>query len=122
MTTRTEGRSTWAPLQSVSWLAKQKGVREALERKKKKREGKNIRKKRSSRERERKKERKREKFNERRERNIIFFFFFFLGSCYIAQSFLVVHCSKKLKNFRYGTTTATCFLSISGAKNNNIAI
>ena len=56
----------------MSWLAKQKGVREALEREKI-REGKNIRKKRIQ---EREKERKREKFNERRERNIIIFFFF----------------------------------------------
>ena len=56
MTTRTEGRSTWAPLQSVSWLVKQKGVREALERKKKKRRKKHKKEEKFEREREKEKE------------------------------------------------------------------
>ena len=34
---------------------------------------------------------------------------------------MAVHYSKKLKNFSYGTTITACFLSIGGAKNNNIA-
>ena len=35
---------------------------------------------------------------------------------------MVMHNSKKLKNFSYGTITAACYLGIGGAKNSNIAI
>ena len=76
-------------------------MREALEEK--------IEERREARERERERERKRKKFNERREKfNKILLFF--LTSCYSAHLFIDVHCSKKLKKFRYASTAATCIL------------
>ena len=53
-------------------------------------------------------------FNERRERSLIYIYI--LASYSNAQLFMAVHYSKKLKNFSYDTTTASCFLGIGGAK------
>ena len=91
-----------------------------MAREKKKNEEKR-RKKRSHREREREREKEKRKcfFNERRERSLIKKK---LASCGSAWPLMVVHCSKKLKNFTYGTTIVACILNISGSKNSNIAI
>ena len=79
----------------------------------KKNEKEKGKKKRSQRERKRK---KRENiFLLGEEREFIFYFFYFLASRYSAQPF-------KLKKFSYSTIATACILSISGAKNSNIAI
>ena len=80
-------------------------MRETLE---KKNEKEKIEERREATERERKKE-KEKKFNKRREGNLIKYFFF-LASCYSAHLFIDVHCSKKLKKFRYISTVAACIL------------
>ena len=57
-------------------------------------------------------------FNESRERSLryIYRYIYILDSYSSAQLFMAVHYSKKLKNFSYDTTTASCFLGIGGAK------
>ena len=55
-------------------------------------------------------EREKKKFNERRERFNKIYIYFFLTSCYSAHLFIDVHCSKKLKKFRYISTVAACIL------------
>ena len=87
-------------------------MKEALERKKNEKEKK---KKGEAGERGRKKMRK-YFFNERRERSLIYIYIYILASYSSAQLFMAVHYSKKLKNFSYDTTTASCFLGIGGAK------
>ena len=78
----------------------------------KKNEKEKGKKKRSQRERKRKKRENIFLLGEEREFNN---FFFFLASRYNAQPF-------KLKKFSYSTIATACILSISDAKNSNIAI
>ena len=80
----------------------------------KKNEKEKGKKKRSQRERKRKKIENIFLLGEDREFNN-FFYFLFLASHYSAQPF-------KLKKFSYSTIATACILSISGAKNSNIAI
>jgi len=56
-------------------------------------------------ERERKKEKERIFFNERSLIKYYYFFFSFLLQC---TAIFVVHYSKKLKNFSYGSAILTC--------------